>query len=166
MLFYSTEIGKKAIVRQLQPHVHLDGQLSLSLCVCVSLSLSLPVSLSLCLSLPVSLSLSLSLSLCLSVSLSLPVSLSLSLRLSLSPILFPFLPHLPSVADPLLCESLSQFVSFMIQVSPSSGDRPVLGYPVTPSSSSAGRVYPWYIVPAMSRLEEIQPLVGDQNKKK
>jgi hypothetical protein len=109
MLFYSTEIGKKAIVRQLQPHVHLDGQLSLSLC---------------------------------------PSS------------------HRPSVADPLLCESLSQFVSFMIQVSPSSGDRPVLGYPVTPSSSSAGRVYPWYIVPAMSRLEEIQPLVGDQNKKK
>jgi hypothetical protein len=116
MLFYSTEIGKKAIVRQLQPHVHLDGQLSLSLCLCLSLP-------------------------------------------SLSP-------HLPSVADPLLCESLSQFVSFMIQVSPSSGDRPVLGYPVTPSSSSAGRVYPWYIVPAMSRLEEIQPLVGDQNKKK
>jgi hypothetical protein len=71
---------------------------------------------------------------------------------------------LPSVADPLLCESLSQFVSFMIQVSSSYSDGPVLGYPVTQSSS--GRMYPWYIIPAMSRLNEIRPLVGDQQKKK
>lgn len=69
------------------------------------------------------------------------------------------------IDDSLICEQLAQFIMFMIQVDPLNcdNDRPILSYPKVIQS---GRVYPWYLIPSISRLCEIRPLVEEQIKKK
>lgn len=60
------------------------------------------------------------------------------------------------VGDSTICETMSQFVTFMVHIDHSANQNPTLGYP---SSISNPRVYPWYIVDSVSNIANIGPLV-------